>query len=67
MWAEVRNGGVREEFELDVEGTAEVGLMARGAARVLGCGEEGRARDVQQRLGGGMSECVYVFSVMGTG
>ena len=59
--------GVREEFELDMEGTVEVGSMARGAAGVRGCGEEGRARDVQQRLGGGRSECVYIFSVMGTG
>lgn len=45
--------GIKEGFELDVEGTAEIGEMARGAVGVLECGEEGEGRDIQKRPGGG--------------
>ena len=45
--------GTREECEPDMEGMAEIGQMIRNEAGVLGCGEEGWGRDIQQRLGGG--------------
>lgn len=45
--------GIKEGFELDVEGTAEIREMARGAVGVLECGEEGEGRDTQKMLGGG--------------
>lgn len=45
--------GIKEGFELDVEGTAEIGEMARGAVGVLECGEKGEGRDIQKTLGGG--------------
>lgn len=37
--------------------------MIRNEAGVLGCGEEGWGRDIQQRLGGGSQQvCVYILS-----
>lgn len=58
--------GIREGFELDMEGTAEIGEMARGEAGVLGCGEEVRKGTYSKGLEVGMSECVCTISAMGT-
>lgn len=66
-WGRGQKWRSKEDFELDIEGTIKIAWLARGAVGVLGCGQEGKARDGQQRLGGGMSKCAYMFSVMGPG